>query len=162
MTLILSWSTLYITFSKWKVSWILILAFRERSNHIASFVICHYFPKEHIWKPFFLEILGAPRKKQTDPVWSIFKMHSVPILAFLFWFATIRPKCICIFFSNSRCSAKELVRYCFSGGHSVYSVFALYIPMHPEAPCIYRCRFFILMWNYSPKVHALKSFFLEI
>ena len=29
------------------------------------------------------------------PVYSIFKMYSVPILVFLFWFTTVNPKCMC-------------------------------------------------------------------
>ena len=82
----LSWSTLYIPFQNVKVP--------DSGCCIWFVTIC---PKYMYKKPFILEILGAPQRKQwcwffrgAHPVYNILKMWNVLILIDLIWFATIQ------------------------------------------------------------------------
>ena len=118
--LLITWSILYVIFSKCIGSWFWLFFFIFWFA-IFFFVFLNFFysHKMPVWKSFILEILGAPRKKQCFSsflfaiasfaehlVYSIFKIWSEMIVIFsiLIW---QYPFVKVIFSWNFRYSAKE-------------------------------------------------------
>ena len=103
--LLASWSTLYVSFSKQKMSWILLVDF-----HLKLVAQIPSIKLISVLKLWVLRENGINIFLFVDhPICSIFNAQSVLILDWWFYFVTSYPNSTCkkILFSKFRCSAKE-------------------------------------------------------
>ena len=83
--LLLSWSTLYISFSKWILS---------VSN--CFILICHYSPKVYMWNSFIFKNSGCSAKETVIVFLLWITLYATfSNSSFLFLFASIHSKCVC-------------------------------------------------------------------
>ena len=109
-----SWSTLYIAFQNVKVP-----------DSVVAFDLL-LFTQTVCIKAFILEILSAPRRKQwycffhgAPWIWHFQNVYCPDFSFFLFWFATIHPKYMCInnFLKKILSTSLKKQRCCFCGVH---------------------------------------------
>ena len=146
---------------------------RERNSDIASFM---EYPIYNIFKMYTVLILvvlfwfasiypncmrkthlfwnfWVLRERSRDicslvdhPAYSIFKIHSVLILEFLFWFVATYPKCIVkvIYFRNIRCSTEEAAMLLL-----LWSILCIAFSKH-KAPWFLIAYFYLLLATHIP------------
>ena len=89
------------------------------------------------------------------PVYSIFKMYSVPILVFLFWFTTVNPKC-CVKVTLWKCQvlhkgSSDIASFVEHPVNSIFKrysvltlVFLFWFPILTQIVCLFFLKFQVL------------------